>query len=293
MIRACLVTLLISLLGLLTAACSSIGANTGAGVEPVSVDPGSVLKAFDVSRPMDVETAQVARKAAGLARDETDDALLRERIACYRRFLVTRCLADVMSRQLLVDSRINAVEVAANQSLRESAALELNQRTARTLEERAAASATEAAKALDNLKSFEARIEAAEKARLERERDAPELERQAKAARADRERREKENAIRRAEAATRAAEDSVFVAERERRLEENPERPANGPCVISACLKKRVEESSRQHRHAPSEQGPLHDSAVFQIACDVSMPQPKGQCALNAVISQPIVEGLV
>ena len=252
MIRACLVTLSISLLGLLTAACSSIGANWGAGVEPVSVDPGSVLKAFDVSRPMDVETAQVARKAAGLARDETDDALLRERIACYRRFLVTRCLADVMSRQLLVDSRINAVEVAANQSLRESAALELNQRTARTLEERAAASATEAAKALDNLKSFEARIEAAEKARLERERDAPELERQAKAARADRERREKENAIRRAEAATRAAEDSVFVAERERRLEENRLRLQAREARERALRDQRLLEEARRREQSPA-----------------------------------------
>jgi len=218
----------------------------------MSVDPGSVLKAFDVSRPMDVETAQVARTAAGRARDETDDALLRERIACYRRFLVTRCLADVTSRQLLVESRINAVEVAANQSLRENAALELNQRTARTLEERAAASATEAAKALDNLKSFESRIQAAEKARLERERDAPELERQAQAARADRERREKENAIRRADAATRAAEDPVFVAERERRLEENRLRLQAREARERAQRDQRLLEEARRREPSPA-----------------------------------------
>jgi hypothetical protein len=241
-----------SLLGLMTAACSSTGANRGAGAEAMSVDPGSVLRAFDVSRPMDVETAQTARTAAGRAREETDDALLRERIACYRRFLVTRCLADVTSRQLLVESRINAVEVAANQSLRDNAALELNQRTARTLDERAAARATEAANALDNLKSFESRIQAAEKARLERERDAPELERQAQAARADRERRQKENAIRRAEAATRAAEDPVFVAERERRLEENRLRLQAREARERAQRDQRLLEEARRREPSPA-----------------------------------------
>jgi len=251
-IRTCLVTLSISVLVLTTAACSSTGSSTKSGIEPLPVDPGTVLTAFDLSRPMDVETAQVARKAAGLARDETDDVLLRERIACYRRFLVTRCLADVMSRQRLVDSRINAVEVAANQSLRESAALELNQRTAITLEERAAASAAEAAKALDNLTSFEARIAAAEKARLEREREAPELERQAQAARAERERREKENAIRRAEAATRAADDPVFVAEREKRLEENRLRVQAREARERAQRDQRLLEEARQRAQLPA-----------------------------------------
>jgi hypothetical protein len=241
-----------SLLVLVTTACSSTGADRRAGAEPVSVDPGSVLKAFDVSRPMDVETAQVALKASALARDETDDALLRERIACYRRFLVTRCLADVLSRQLLVDSRINAVEVAASQSLRENAALELNQRTARTLESRAATSATEAAKALDNLKSFESRIQAAERVRLERERDAPELERQAQAARADRERREKDNAIRRAEAAARAAQDPVFVAERERRLEENRLRLQAREARERAQRDQRLLEEARRREQLPA-----------------------------------------
>jgi len=251
-IRTCLVSLSMSLLALVTGACSSTGANTVAGVEPVSIDPESVLKAFDVSGPMDVETAQVARMAAGLAREETDDALLRERIACYRRFMVTRCLADVISRQRLVDSRINAVEVVANQSLRESAALELNQRTARALEERAAASAAESAKALDNLKSFEARIEAAEKARLEREREAPELERQAQAARAERERREKENAIRRAEAATRAAEDPVFAAERERRIEENRLRLQAREAREKALRDQRLLDEARRREQLPA-----------------------------------------
>ncbi len=252
MIRTCLVTLWVSVLLLTAVACSSIGSTTGARIEPVPVDPESVLTAFDVSRPMDVETAQAALKAAALARDEADDALLRERIACYRRFMVTRCLADVMSRQRLVDSRIDAVEVFANQTVRESAALALNQRAARALEERAAVSATEAAKALDNLKSFEARIEAAEKARLEREREAPELERQALAARAERERREKENAIRRAEAATRAAEDPVFVAERERRLEENRLRLQAREARERAQRDQRLLEESRRRAPLPA-----------------------------------------
>jgi len=251
-IRTCLVTLWISALLLATVACSSIGSSTRTRIEPVPVDPALVLTAFDLSRPMDDETAQAALKAAVLARDEADDALLRERIACYRRFMVTRCLADVMSRQRLVDSRIDAVEVFANQTLRESAALALNQRTARALEERAALSAAEAAKALENLKSFEARIEAAEKVRLEREREAPELERRALAARAERERREKENAVRRAQSAARAAEDPVFAAEREKRLEENQLRVQAREARERAQRDQRLLEEARRRAPLPT-----------------------------------------
>jgi hypothetical protein len=219
-IRIGLVTLS-GLLLLATVACSTTGSSDPTKPDPLPVDPKSILTAFDLSAPMDVETANAAIKAAAQARDEAGDALLRERIACYRRFLVTRCLADVSSRERLVDSRIDAVEVAANQVLRESTALELNRRAAIAIEERAAASAAEAARTLDNLKAFEARIESAEKARIEREREAPELERRAQALRADRERREKENALRRDESATRAAQDGVFSGERDKRLEEN------------------------------------------------------------------------
>ena len=251
MIRTCLVTLSISVLLLATAACSSIESSMRAGVEPAPIDPVSVLTAFDLSRPMDARTAQAAIKAAALTRAETDDALLRERIACYSRFLVTRCLGDVMSRQRLVDSRIDAVEVAANQALRENAALELNQRIAATLEERAAASAAEAAKALDNLRAFEARTASAEKVRLEREREAPELERRAQAARADRERREKENALRRQESAIRAAEDPVFAAEREKRLEENRLRLQAREARERAQRDQRLLEEARR-REQPS-----------------------------------------
>jgi hypothetical protein len=250
-IRTCFVKLSISVLLLATAACSSIESSMRTGVEPAPVDPVSVLAAFDLSRPMDVRTAQAAIKEAALTRNETDDALLRERIACYRRFLVTRCLGDVMSRQRLVDSRIDAVEVAANQAVRENAALELNQRTAATLEERAASSAAEAAKALDNLKAFEARTASAEKVRLEREREAPELERRAQAARAERERREKENAIRRQESAIRAAEDPVFAAEREKRLEENRLRLQAREARERAQRDQRLLEEARR-REQPS-----------------------------------------
>jgi hypothetical protein len=220
MVRICLLTVS-SLLMLATVACATTGSPDPTKPQPLPVDPKSILTAFDLSAPMDVDTAKAAIKAAAQSRGEADDALLRERIACYRRFLVTRCLADVTSRERLVDSRIDAVEVAANQVLRENTALELNRRTAMALEERAAASAAEAARTLDNLKAFEARIESAEKARIEREREAPELERRAQALRADRERREKENALRRNESATRAAQDAVYAAEREKRLEEN------------------------------------------------------------------------
>ena len=245
MIRIGLVTLS-GLLLLATVACSSTGLPDPTRLAPDPVDPKSILTAFDLSAPMDVETAKAANEAAGQARDEADDALLRERIACYRRFLVTRCLADVRSRERLVDSRIDAVEVAANRVLRENTALELNRRAAIAIEERAGVSATEAARTLDNLKAFEARIESAEKARIEREREAPELERRSQALRADRERREKENALRRNESAARATQDVVFSAEREKRLEENQLRLQAREARERAQREQRLLEEARR-----------------------------------------------
>jgi colicin import membrane protein len=260
MVSICRVTLS-SLMLLATVACSTTGLPSATRPEPPAVDPKSILSAVDLSAPMDVDTAKAAIKAAAQSRDEASDAFLRERIACYRRFLVTRCLADVASRQRLVDSRIDAVEVAANQVVRESTALELNRRTAIALEERAAASAAEAARTLDNLKAFEARIESAEKARIEREREAPELERRAQAARADRERREKENALRRDESATRAAQDAVFAAEREKRLEENQLRLQAREARERAQRDQRLLEEARR-REPPSAPAPAPAPAL-------------------------------
>jgi len=242
--------MLSSVLLLATVGCATTASADRANPQPPPVDPKSILTAFDLSAPMDVDTAKTAIKAAAQSRDETDDALLRERIACYQRFLVTSCLADVSTRQRLVDSRIDAVEVAANQVVRESTALELNRRAAIALEERAAASAAEAARTLDNLKAFEARTASAEKARIEREREAPELERRAQAARADRERREKDNALRRYEAATRAAQDAVFAAEREKRLEENRLRLQAREARERAQRDQRLLEEARRREQA-------------------------------------------
>ena len=264
MVRICLVTVS-SLLLLATVACSTTGSPDSMKPQPLPVDPKSILTAFDLSAPMDIVTANAAIKAVAQSRDAADDALLRERIACYRRFLVTRCLADVTSRERLVDSRIDAVEVAANQVLRENAALELNRRTAIALEERAAASAAEAARTLDNLKAFEARIESAEKARIEREREAPELERRAQALRVDRERREKENALRRDASATRAAQDAVFAAEREKRLEENQLRLQAREAREKAQRDQRLLEEARRREQL---------SAPPPAQAPASMPRP-------------------
>ncbi|HYF61017.1 MAG TPA: hypothetical protein VEA81_18870 [Burkholderiaceae bacterium] len=206
------------------------------------VEPGALLPGLRTDVPMDADTARGALRSVRSLRPEVEDALVREKIACYRRFLVNGCLADVARRERLAGDRLDGIEVAANQALREEAALELNRRAAEALARRDADADAEAARREENRRTFEARRAATAAETAARERDAAALAAREAANRGERERRRAENAARREEAARRAREDAPNAAARAREIEENRR--------LAAERAEREREAARERREA-------------------------------------------
>jgi hypothetical protein len=181
--------------------------------------PAQVLQAYDLQREMPVEEARQAQRDVRRVRTEVGDGLLREQIACYRRFLVNRCLREVAERQRIVEARVDAVEVMANRSVRQQAALETSERLAQDEARRAQDAQQLDVREQTNRSEFEARQQAAAKAQAQREADAPELERRAARLQEESLQRQRDMQLRIEQAERRAAEDQARVAARERTLE--------------------------------------------------------------------------
>jgi len=209
-----------------------------------------VLPEVDANAPMDVARARALQDAVKIAREDADDTLTRERIACYRTFFVNRCLADVRVRQRQVESRLDRIEVAVNRTLREADALELNRRAAQVLAERDERADADAARREENRRAYEARTASAETERMQREAEAPELERRAAANRAERERREAENAQRRVDAERRAVGDPERAAARERELEARRRETEAREARDATQRARRREEAARREQEA-------------------------------------------
>jgi hypothetical protein len=210
----------------------------------------AILPGVDANAPMDVARARALQDAVKIAREDADDTLTRERIACYRTFFVNRCLADVRVRERQVASRLDRIEVAVNRTLREADALDLNRRAAQALAERDERADTDAARREENRRSYEARTASAEAERAQREAEAPELERRAAANRAERERREAENAKRRVDAERRAAGDPERAAARERELEARRRETEAREARDATQRVRRREEAARREAEA-------------------------------------------
>jgi hypothetical protein len=172
------------------------GCTAPGGSDPrLRLDPGTVLNEWAIRDDrLDVEAARQARREVAAVREPLADALLRERIACYRRFLLNACLADVDRRERQLEARLDGIELAADQAIREAEALALNRREADALAARTADSLRDAVRREENRREYEARLQASERARRQREAEAPEIERRARENRAARERRETEAA---------------------------------------------------------------------------------------------------
>jgi hypothetical protein len=144
----------------LVAALACAGAAHGqseGGTEPFDDDSAArgastalraqaILPGVDANAPMDVARARALQDAVKIAREDADDTLTRERIACYRTFFVNRCLAGVRVRERQIESRLDRIEVAVNRTLREADALDLNRRAAQALAERDERADTDAAR---------------------------------------------------------------------------------------------------------------------------------------------------
>jgi colicin import membrane protein len=212
---------------------------------PAPLTAHAVLPGVDADVPMTVERARTLREAVRIAREDAEDALLRERIACYRRFMINGCLADVRGRERQVEARLDRIEVAVSRTLREADAFELNRREASEIEVRERQADEDAARREENRRAFEEKVSSAQAAQAQREADAPALERRAAANRAERERRDAENAAGRAEAARRAAGDAERAAARARELEAR-EREARARDEREAAQRARRREEAAQ-----------------------------------------------
>jgi hypothetical protein len=226
---------------------------------PPRIEPGTLLPDVDPGAPMTPERARALQQAVGETRQDAADAFVRERIDCYRRLLVNRCLGDVDARARAATARLDAIEVGANRTLREAGALELNRRAAASIDARAADAPAESARREENRRAFEARLAAAQAERARREADAPELERRASANRAERERREAQNAQRRAEAEQRATQDAANAEARTREVERQRVQAAEREATEAqraagrrAEAQRRLEQAERRSAQPPA-----------------------------------------
>jgi len=118
-------------------ACALLALGLGAGPSGVRADAdaqaAATLPQFDPAAPMDPDTA---RQALAAVRDERQRQQARwalEGFDCYQQFLLNRCLANLKAQRIAIERRLNAIQVGAQQSLREDAALRRNEREAQRL----------------------------------------------------------------------------------------------------------------------------------------------------------------
>ena len=213
---------------------------------PDPLQPERVLPAFDLSVPLDPAAAREALLQLPGTRADTRDTLLREQIACYRRFFVNRCLDDVAARERRASARLDAIEVSARQSLREEAAYARSVRESERLAEAARTAGADEARREANRQAFEARQAAAAEERARREREAPELERRAAANRAAREQREAAVAARQAQADRRESQAPANAAARAQAIEAEQRRREADQAREEARRARRREDAQRR-----------------------------------------------
>ena len=250
---------------------------------PVRLDPGSILPGIDPAVPVSVDQARSLKVMLPRLREDLADALVRERIDCHRRFFLNACLADVNRRERRVEDRLDRAEVAANQALREQEAFELNRREAEALAARAADAERDALQREQNRRTQEARVAAAANEQALREAQAPELERQQAANRAERERREAAHRAARDEAARRSAQDAANAERRRAEVEARQREAAEREARERERREQRRADSARRAEEATrrAERNEARDAARRP---DAAKPPP-------AAASEPPVGG--
>ena len=146
-------------------------------------EPRRVLDGLQAPKAASAEQTGEILRAVREARARHAQDLVLEQIDCHKRFLVAGCLEEVAVRGRLLDDRLDAIEVGANQRLRDLAAIDRSQREAQAgLEWQAGAPARELAEAR-NRERYDTRQREALEAAAEREAQGPELRRREQAQR--------------------------------------------------------------------------------------------------------------
>lgn len=167
------------------AGCATGPAQTSgtAPFDPAPFDPASVLSGLDTPESASAEQSRQTLKAVRDTRARHAIDLVHERIDCHKTFLVARCLERVGARERLLDDRLDAIEVRAQQRLRDLAAVERSQRDAQATMQWQADAQTRAQAEARNRERHEARLQQASEAEAERKAQAPELQRREQAQR--------------------------------------------------------------------------------------------------------------
>jgi colicin import membrane protein len=135
------VTVLAALL--VAVAASAAGASELMPAVPPPVSDPPPLPGIDLEPPIDRASAQEVLRRVAERRAAYEIEWAQRRAECYRRFLVNPCLAELRQEQRATQRRLEAVEVAARQALREDAAYQRNLREAQRLEQERASRAAE------------------------------------------------------------------------------------------------------------------------------------------------------
>lgn len=218
--------------------------------------PPPALPDWTPARITDAASAQAALDAAAARRAALEADWQRQEFACYRRFRINGCLADVRSDRLVRGNELDRLEIAARAMLRDIDAIERNREAAQAATEAAqrvpddaAARERSVAERVDRLRRFE-------EGRAKRAQE--DAARPAYAAESERRLAEREATLQsRREAATRkAAQADANRAARERRLAEQAARKAERSARQAERSRERAARAASGSAPAASGAGP-------------------------------------
>jgi hypothetical protein len=138
-------------------------------------DPLRVLSETGEANRWTSDQASRVIEDIALARRRHAQDLQVERAECHRGLLIAACLEQVAHRERLLDDRLDALEVAAQQRLRDLAARARSEREVRETRARDRDTAENAEQEARQRERYERRQQEAQRAQAEREAQAPAL----------------------------------------------------------------------------------------------------------------------
>lgn len=91
------------------------------------LDVSAILPLYDPPRIQDSFVAEQALIASAAEKELQAYQIREQEIACYRKFFVNSCLADVTAQRRQIEARIRAVDLAARSTIRQEQAIAKNE----------------------------------------------------------------------------------------------------------------------------------------------------------------------
>ena len=102
----------------------------GACTSLTTVDTARILPLYDPPRISDAIVAQEALAASAAEKALQAYQIREQEIACYKRFFLNACLADVVSQRRQIDARLRSIDLAAQATIRQERATIKNEQLA-------------------------------------------------------------------------------------------------------------------------------------------------------------------